>query len=298
MTFTDYSQLSQDFKLIERAIQFLGTHSQEQPGLTELAHSVHLSEYHLQRLFTRWAGISPKRFIQYLTKEHAKQLLSHSEDLLSTSHAIGLSGPGRLHDMFVTCEAVTPGEYKNQGEGVVIWYGFHPSPFGECLVAVTDRGISNMVFVQDGERENALLNLKSEWPAAEIREDIAGTKFVVDEMMTLFQGQALSPTRLYLSGTNFQIKVWQALLQIPPGTVVSYKQVAIQIGMPGAERAVGNAISRNPIPVLIPCHRVIRKSGEFGNYRWGSIRKKALLGWEMAKVDLAKSETEYLVEVQ
>jgi AraC family transcriptional regulator of adaptative response/methylated-DNA-[protein]-cysteine methyltransferase len=297
MQSTDYSQLARDYEQIEQAIQFLETQRLEQPGLTELAHSLHLSEYHLQRLFSRWVGISPKRFMQYLTKENAKQLLNQSTDLLSTAHMIGLSGPGRLHDMFVSCEAVTPGEYKNQGAGLKVRYGFHPSPFGECLVAVTRRGICRLVFVRDGEREAALSSLISSWPAAEIKADLAGTGFVINEMMALFQRPSPTPTRIYLSGTNFQIKVWEALMQIPAGTVVSYQQVAIQIGMPGGGQAVGNAISNNPIPVLIPCHRVIRKNGEFGNYRWGAMRKKALLGWEMAKVDLAISESEYMVRV-
>jgi AraC family transcriptional regulator of adaptative response/methylated-DNA-[protein]-cysteine methyltransferase len=295
MLLTDYSQLSQDYEKIGQAILFLETHRLEQPGLTELAQDLHMSEYHLQRLFSRWVGISPKRFMQYLTKEHAKQLLKHSEDLLSTAHSIGLSGPSRLHDMFVTCEAVTPGEYKNQGAGLEIGYGFHPSPFGECLVGVTERGICSLVFTQDGDPEAALSKLNSKFPAAEIYADHAGTGYVIDEMMALFQEPSSTPMRIYLSGTNFQIKVWEALLQIPAGTVAAYQQVAIQIGMPGAGRAVGNAIAKNPVPVLIPCHRVIRKNGDFGTYRYGAVRKKALLGWEMGKVELMHSESANLV---
>jgi AraC family transcriptional regulator of adaptative response/methylated-DNA-[protein]-cysteine methyltransferase len=288
----DYRQLSQDYTRIERAIDFLQTHFHEQPSLSEMAHSVNLSEYHFQRLFSRWVGISPKRFMQYLTKEHAKQLLVHSEDLLSVSYATGLSGPSRLHDLFVTCEAVTPGEYKKRGQGLEIRYGFHFSPFGECLVALTERGICNLMF---GERNSDISSLRKNWPAAQFIPDYDGTKIVIDEMMELFQNQSSSPVRLYLNGTNFQIKVWEALLNIPSGSVVSYEDVAIHIGMPGASRAVGNAISRNPIPVLIPCHRVIRKSGEFGDYRWGASRKKALLGWESAKLDLARTGTNLMV---
>jgi len=291
MSTINYQQLSQDYERIEQAIRFLQSHHHEQPSLSEMAQRVNLSEYHFQRLFSRWAGISPKRFMQYLTKEQAKHLLTQSKDLLSVSHATGLSGPSRLHDLFVTCEAVTPGEYKQQGEGVEIRYGIHPSPFGECLVALTDRGICNLMFVQDHERDAAITFLRDNWPAAEFIEDYGGTRVVIDQMMELFQTRSSTTLRLFLSGTNFQIKVWEALLQILPGSVVSYEDVAIHIGMPGASRAVGNAISRNPIPVLIPCHRVIRKSGEFGNYRWGASRKKALLGWEMAKVDLVRPET-------
>ena len=295
MSTINYPQLSQDYERIERAIRFLQSHHHEQPALSEMARSVNLSEYHFQRLFARWVGISPKRFMQYLTKEQAKHLLTQSKDLLSVSHATGLSGPSRLHDLFVTCEAVTPGEYKQRGEGVEIRYGIHSSPFGECLVAKTDRGICNLMFVQDYERDAAITFLKDNWPAAEFTEDYGGTRVVIEQMMDLFQTRSSTPLRLFLSGTNFQIKVWEALLQIIPGSVVSYEDVAIHIGMPGASRAVGNAISRNPIPVLIPCHRVIRKSGEFGGYRWGASRKKALLGWEMAKVDLVRPETNLLV---
>ena len=295
MSTIDYQQLSQDYERIEQAIRFIQSHHHEQPTLNEMAQSVNLSEYHFQRLFSRWVGISPKRFMQYLTKEQAKQLLTQSKDLLNVSHATGLSGSSRLHDLFVTCEAVTPGEYKQRGEGVEIRYGIHPSPFGECLVALTDRGVCNLLFVQNHERDAAVTYLRDNWPAAEFTEDYEETRVVIDEMMELFQRRSSSPLRLYLSGTNFQIKVWEALLQIPSGSVVSYEDVAIHIGMPGASRAVGNAISRNPIPVLIPCHRVIRKSGEFGDYRWGASRKKALLGWEMAKVDLARPDTNLLV---
>ena len=298
MSTLNYQQLSQDYERIEQAVHFLQSHHHEQPTLSEMAQSVNLSEYHFQRLFSRWVGISPKRFMQYLTKEQAKHLLTQSKDLLSVSYATGLSGPSRLYDLFVTCEAVTPGEYKQRGEGVEIRYGFHPSPFGECLVALTDRGICNLMFVQNHVRDSAIKILQDNWPAAEFTEDYGGTGVVIDEMMELFRTRSSTPLRLFLSGTNFQIKVWEALLQIPPGSVVSYEDVAIHIGMPGASQAVGNAISRNPIPVLIPCHRVIRKSGEFGDYRWGASRKKALLGWEMAKLDLVSPETNLLVSAR
>ncbi|MBE9474703.1 MAG: helix-turn-helix domain-containing protein, partial [Chloroflexi bacterium] len=215
MSTIDYQQLSQDYERIEQAIRFIQSHHHEQPTLNEMAQSVNLSEYHFQRLFSRWVGISPKRFMQYLTKEQAKQLLTQSKDLLNVSHATGLSGSSRLHDLFVTCEAVTPGEYKQRGEGVEIRYGIHPSPFGECLVALTDRGVCNLLFVQNHERDAAVTYLRENWPAAEFTEDYEETRVVIDEMMELFQRQSSSPLRLYLSGTNFQIKVWEALLQIP-----------------------------------------------------------------------------------
>jgi AraC family transcriptional regulator of adaptative response/methylated-DNA-[protein]-cysteine methyltransferase len=285
-----YAQLSRDYKTVEQAIRYLEIHRLQQPSLGELANNLHLSEYHLQRLFSRWAGISPKRFLHFLTKEHAKQLLNQSRDLMSTSHSIGLSGPGRLHDMFINYEAMTPGEYKGRGDGICIRYCVHATPFGECLVGVTRRGICYLGFVEDGDQAAALLSLSSSWPAAELHEDQARTGRVVDEMLALFRNPAPSPLRILLRGTNFQIKVWEALLRIPAGTVVAYQDVALQIGTPGSARAVGRAISNNRIPVLIPCHRVIQKDGEYGNYRFGTARKKALLGWEMAQADRARAD--------
>jgi AraC family transcriptional regulator of adaptative response/methylated-DNA-[protein]-cysteine methyltransferase len=290
-TVEDYAQLSEDYDRIEQAILFLEANYQAQPGLSEVAASVHLSEYHFQRLFTRWVGISPKRFLQFLTKEHAKLLLAHSENVLDATYETGLSSPGRLHDLFVATEAVTPGEFKSQGEGMPIIYGFHPTPFGESLLALTERGISDFIFVEGGDEEGALALLKSRWRRADLRQDQRQTQPIVRRIFSALGRSEVSPLSvppalplsLYLRGTNFQIKVWEALLRIPPGAVVTYEDIAIHLGMHGAARAVGNAVASNPIPVLIPCHRVIRKVGDFGNYRYGSARKKALLGWEMAE---------------
>ncbi len=281
----DYGQLSNDYTRVERAIAFLEENYRRQPELKEIAASINLSEYHFQRLFTRWVGISPKRFLQFLTKEHAKELLEKSRDVLGVAYETGLSGPGRLHDLFVTCEAVTPGEFKSKGEGLTIAYGFHPTPFGECLLAATERGICNLAFVQSGEREQALDALKSRWRQARLNKDVTRTRSLVGQVFAWYAGQALSPMHLVLSGTNFQIKVWEALLRVPPGAVVSYEDIAARIGRPTASRAVSNAIAQNPIPVIIPCHRVIRKAGEFGDYHYGAARKKALLGWEAARVN-------------
>lgn len=280
MSFVDYEQSSRDYRRVEDAIVYLEKHYREQPSLEEIAGSVHLSEYHFQRLFTRWVGISPKRFLQYLTKEHAKELLEESESVLETAYATGLSGPSRLHDLFVSCEAVTPGDYKNRGEDLEIYYGFHPSPFGECLLALTDKGICSLIFVEEGDRKEALADLQKRWTKAHLQEDPERTAPVVDHIFRRLEGDESAPVSLYLNGTNFQIKVWEALLRIPSGTVVSYEELAVSIGMPGAARAVSNAVARNPVPVIIPCHRVIRKMGDFGGYRWGTARKKALLGWE------------------
>ena len=289
-TVEDYAQLSEDYERIEQAILFLEANYQAQPGLGEVAASVHLSEYHFQRLFTRWVGISPKRFLQFLTKEHAKQLLAQCENVLDTAYESGLSSPGRLHDLFVATEAVTPGEFKSHGEGMRITYGYHPTPFGESLLALTERGICDFIFVEGGDRYGALALLKSRWPRADLRQDERQTQVIVRRIFSALgrieavpvSGNVGRPLSLYLCGTNFQIKVWEALLRIPPGAVVSYDDIAVHLGMPGAARAVGNAVASNPIPVLIPCHRVIRKVGDFGKYRYGSARKKALLGWEMA----------------
>jgi AraC family transcriptional regulator of adaptative response/methylated-DNA-[protein]-cysteine methyltransferase len=213
MATINYQQSSQDYERIEQAIRFLQSHHHEQPALSEMAKSVNLSEYHFQRLFSRWVGISPKRFMQYLTKEQAKHLLTRSEDLLSVSYATGLSGPSRLHDLFVTCEAVTPGEYKQRGEGVEIRFGIHPSPFGECLVALTDRGVCNLMFVQNHEREAAITFLKDNWPAAKFTEDYGGTGVVIDEMMVLFQRKSSAPLRLYL---RQEWRVWEIPLGYEP----------------------------------------------------------------------------------
>ncbi len=279
----NYKQLSEDYQRVEQAILFLEKNFHRQPGLKEIAAGVNLSEYHFQRLFTRWVGISPKRFLQFLTKEYAKELLERSKDLLAVAYETGLSSPGRLHDLFVTCEAVTPGEFKNRGEGLTIFYGFHPSPFGECLLALTERGICGLSFVQPGRRDQALDALRGRWRKASLRQDAARTRPLVGQIFARYTRCASSPLQLFLSGTNFQIKVWEALLSIPSGAMVSYQDVAAFIGMPGAARAVSNAAARNPIPVLIPCHRVIRKMGDLGGYHYGAARKKALLGWEAAQ---------------
>jgi AraC family transcriptional regulator of adaptative response/methylated-DNA-[protein]-cysteine methyltransferase len=284
-TTTDYAQLSMDYHRVEQAILYLESNFRSQPALKEVAESIGLSEYHFQRLFTRWVGISPKRFLQYLTKEYALRLLEQSEDVLETAYQSGLSGPGRLHDLLVTCEAVTPGEYKQQGAGLTIRYGFHPTPFGECLLAVTDRGICHLAFVEAGDRLRILGELKKQWARAGLVEDPPVTRPLVERIFFSQRGQGLPPLKLYLKGTNFQIKVWEALLRIPPGSVVSYENIAAAIGMPRATRAVSNAVAHNPIPVVIPCHRVIRKMGVLGGYRYGTARKKALLGWEMAKAE-------------
>jgi AraC family transcriptional regulator of adaptative response/methylated-DNA-[protein]-cysteine methyltransferase len=278
---TDFHQLSEDYLRIEQAIQYLEKHAHSQPELNEIASAVGLSEYHFQRIFSRWAGISPKRFLQFLTKEGAKELLAQSEDLLETTYGVGLSSLGRLHDLFVTTEAVTPGEYKSGGAGLTIRYGLHSTPFGKALIGTTERGICHLGFVGRSEG-HAIDALVAAWQQAKMVEDHNATAPLVEPIFDLSR-RGNTPLRLHLRGTNFQLKVWEALLRIPPGVVTSYEGLAAQAGRPGASRAVGTALGRNPIAVLIPCHRVIRKLGEFGNYRYGAVRKKALLGWEAAQ---------------
>jgi AraC family transcriptional regulator of adaptative response/methylated-DNA-[protein]-cysteine methyltransferase len=275
----DQTQSSEDYQRIEQAISYLENHFKEQPALEDVAANIGLSEYHFQRLFTRWAGVSPKRFLQFLTKEGAKDLLKRSENLLDTTHQVGLSSLGRLHDLFVTAEAVTPGEYKTRGIGVTIRYGIHPTPFGKCLIATTDRGICHLSFVQTSEGD-AIDDLVADWKQAAMIEDYRSTAAWIEPIFDLRYHHREKPLNVHLRGTNFQLKVWEALLQIPVGEVTTYAGLASRIGNPGVTRAVGTAVGRNPIAVLIPCHRVIRKVGDFGKYRYGALRKKALLARE------------------
>ena len=275
-----YLQLSEDYQRIEQAIRYLEANFQRQPELAEVAASVHLSEYHFQRLFTRWVGISPKRYLQYLTKESAKNWLKASASLLETAYASGLSGPGRLHDLFVTCEAVTPGEFKHKGEGLQIAYGMHASPFGDCLLGVTERGICSLMFVQNADKQAALADFRHDWQKADLHEDSDRTQPFLEQV---FSNSSDMRIPLHLLGTNFQMKVWEALLRIPPGALTTYTSVAQSIGRPTAARAVSNAVAHNPIAFIIPCHRVIRESGEMGGYRYGIPRKRAMLAWETAR---------------
>jgi AraC family transcriptional regulator of adaptative response/methylated-DNA-[protein]-cysteine methyltransferase len=286
MLANNYNQLAEDYARIEKAVLFMEQNFRHQPDLKEVANSVGLSEYHFQRLFSRWAGISPKRFLQFLTVEYAKQLLDQSRSVLEVTYESGLSSPGRLHDLFVTCEAMTPGEFKEQAEGLTITYGFHPSPFGECILAITERGICGLLFVSGESREETLQEIKGTWSKAIFSEDPAQTRPFVERIFNPVKHQQALP--VILKGTNFQIKVWQALLKIPPGSVVSYEDIAAHIGQPGAAQAVGAAAAHNPIGYVIPCHRVIRKIGAFGNYHWGVARKKAILGWEAAQKETVR----------
>jgi len=276
------------YRSVARAIEYLHEHAREQPRLAEIATHVGLSEFHFQRQFSEWAGISPKRFLQFLTKEYAKEALHRCEDVLEAAYVAGLSGPGRLHDLLVICEAVSPGEHRGLGEGVVIAYGFHSTPYGECLIASTARGICHLSFIDHSERETALAGLRAAWPRARLDPDQTSTAKLIAPIFR--PANRVKPLHLWVKGSNFQLKVWEALLRIAPGELVSYRDVASAIGMPRASRAVGSAVAANPVAVLIPCHRVIRKAGDFGDYRWGLTRKRALIAREAAS-RAAQAET-------
>ncbi|MCB0183634.1 MAG: methylated-DNA--[protein]-cysteine S-methyltransferase [Caldilineaceae bacterium] len=277
----------QDYALVAEAIHYLESNYQSQPSLNELATHLHLSPFHLQRLFTRWAGVSPKRFVQYLTVNHAKALLNNAHSVLDATYDSGLSSPGRLHDLMVATEAMTPGEYKEQGAAMTIAYGRHTTPFGDALIAVTNRGICALSFIDEESPErnwqSAVANLQQQWQAATLHEDDSRSAPYAAAIFAQTAPHGSAPLQLLLKGTNFQIKVWEALLRIPAGATWSYADLANAIGQPNAARAVGNAVGANPIGYLIPCHRVIHKSGIVDGYHWGATRKKALLAWEAAK---------------
>lgn len=272
---------NQDYQRIARAIQYLKESALDQPSLDEVADQIGLSPFHFQRLFRRFAGVSPKRFLQHLTSEHAKKLLLQSESILETSFAVGLSSPGRLHDLLINVDAVTPGEYKSGGAGLRIDYGIHATPFGDCLLGLTERGICRLEFIDQETTDQVLVRLSEAWPQAQLKEDPAATGKLISRIFSP-QQQSAPPLPLLLRGTNFQLKVWQALLQIPEGALTSYGYLAKKLGQPTAGRAIGTAVGKNPIGYLIPCHRVLRGDGGIGGYRWGIERKMAILGKELS----------------
>ena len=267
---------------IEEAIQFINVHHKEQPSLNEIARAVNLSPFHFQRLFTEWAGVSPKMFMQYISIEHAKKLLKEKRSsLFDTAHETGLSGTGRLHDLFIKIEGMTPGEFKNGGLNLTINYSFTESQFGNLIVASTPKGICYMAFTDN--EQHALAKLKLNFPNAKYNQFM--DNFQKDALSVFRQDRnSIKQIKLHLYGTSFRIKVWEALLKIPFGNLSTYGSIAEEAGMPGASRAVGTAIGKNPVAFLIPCHRVILSSGNFGGYMWGGTRKSAIIGWEAAKI--------------
>ena len=277
---------AKDYHLVEQAIRFLDGNAGRQPELREVAASVGLSEFHFQRLFQRWAGVSPKRFLQFQTTQEAKRVLAETGDLLDASYDSGLSGPGRLHDLMVSVEAVTPGEYKRKGEGLAISWGVHATPFGPCFLALTSRGVCALDFLEPDSESDALERLRAVGEYARIEHAPETTAGVAARIFAADAKQQ-APLALLVKGTNFQIKVWEALLRIPAGRITTYAGLAGSIGRPRAARAVGSAVAANHIAYLIPCHRVIRNTGAFGEYRWGPMRKRILLSRELAQAQVS-----------
>lgn len=277
-----------DYSKVEQAIRFIQDRAQAQPELAEVAAEVGLSEFHFQRLFQRWAGVSPKRFLQFLTLAEAKRLLAESRSVLETSHAVGLSGPGRLHDLFLSLERMTPGEFKAQAEGFTVQWGVEDTAFGPALFAALlrggeERGLCGLAFLEDDDPERAFEELRLRWPGAKVEASPARVRAYAEALDARLRGNPGRPLSLVLKGTAFQLRAWEALLRIPSGRVVAYQDLAAMTDAPRATRAVGSALGQNPIACLIPCHRVLQASGAVGHYHWGAPRKQAMLGFELAR---------------
>lgn len=280
---------SDDYQTIRRAIRFLRTEAEaaEPPSLNELADHLGLSASHCQRIFKRWCGLSPKDFTAAIALDRARTLLAESASVLETAHAVGMSGGSRLHDLFVTHEAMTPGAYKNRGAGLCMAWGRHRTPFGDAVAISTDRGLAGLAFVDDDKGQtpkDAFQDLARRWPGAEFREDATHSQGYMDVIFEPSRWSARDPVRLVLIGTDFEVRVWEALLRIPMGHAVSYRDVASKVCSAKASRAVGAAVGKNPLSFVVPCHRVLRADGGLGGYHWGVTRKLALIGWEAGQV--------------
>jgi AraC family transcriptional regulator of adaptative response/methylated-DNA-[protein]-cysteine methyltransferase len=269
-----------DYERVRRVVAYISERWREQPSLEDIAEHVGLSTTHVHHLFRRWAGLTPKAFLQAITLDNAKALLANSASVLDATYEVGLSGPGRLHDLFVTHEAMTPGDFKAGGAGVLMRFGFHPSPFGEAILVATDRGLAGLGFVDDGDRGAALADMQRRWPKAAYVEDEEATRPLAGRIFDPSRWQAEQPLRVVLIGTDFEVRVWQTLLRIPLGRATTYSDIANRIGKPSASRAVGAAVGKNPISFVVPCHRVLGRSGALTGYHWGLTRKQAILGWE------------------
>jgi AraC family transcriptional regulator of adaptative response/methylated-DNA-[protein]-cysteine methyltransferase len=281
---TDITPEGDDYSTVRRVIEMITEDYREQPGLDDIAGRLGQSPTQLQKTFTRWAGLSPKAFLQAVTLDHAKRLLRQEElPLLETSFEVGLSGPGRLHDLFVTHEAMSPGEWKARGAGLTIRYGLHPSPFGGALVMITDRGLAGLAFTDEPGGMDAFEDMASRWPNAHYVEDAEATAAYAERIFDPKRWDPKAPLRVVLIGSDFQVRVWEALLRIPMGCAVTYSSIAEKLGQPTASRAVGAAVGRNPISFVVPCHRALGKSGALTGYHWGLTRKRAMLGWESGK---------------
>jgi AraC family transcriptional regulator, regulatory protein of adaptative response / methylated-DNA-[protein]-cysteine methyltransferase len=276
-----------DYDVVRRAIGHIRGHWREQPEIEAIAEAAGVTPTELHHLFRRWAGLTPKAFLQALTLDGARQLLRDSASVLDATYEVGLSGPGRLHDLFVTHEAMSPGEWKSGGEGLTVFFGFHPSPFGSALVMATPRGLAGLAFADPGEERAALADMKARWPRAAYVEDSARTAAIARRIFDSSQWQQDKPLRVVLIGTDWEVRVWEALMQIPMGRLVTYSDIAGKVRSPAAARAVGAAVGKNPVSFVVPCHRVVGKSGELTGYHWGITRKRAMLGWEAGQVGAA-----------
>jgi AraC family transcriptional regulator, regulatory protein of adaptative response / methylated-DNA-[protein]-cysteine methyltransferase len=276
-----------DYDVVRKAIGHIRGHWREQPEIEAIAEAAGVTPTELHHLFRRWAGLTPKAFLQALTLDGARQLLRDSASVLDATYEVGLSGPGRLHDLFVTHEAMSPGEWKAGGEGTTIHYGFHPSPFGSALVMATGRGLAGLAFADPGHERATLADMQARWPRATYVEDSARTAALAKRIFDPAQWQAQQPLRVVLIGTDFEVRVWDALLQIPMGRVATYSGIAAKLAKPKASRAVGAAVGKNPVSFVVPCHRVVGKSGDLTGYHWGITRKHAMLGWEAGRVGAA-----------
>jgi len=274
-----------DYERIRRIVAFISERWREQPSLEDIAAHVGLSTTHVHHLFRRWCGLSPKAFLQAITLDNAKALLADSASVLDTTYELGLSGPARLHDLFVTHEAMTPGDYKAGGAGLTLRVGYHPSPFGEAILVATERGLAGLGFVDGGDRAAALADMQRRWPKAAYVEDEAATAPLARRIFEPLSWRAEQPLRVVLIGTDFEVRVWQTLLRVPLGRATTYSGIASRIGKPSASRAVGAAVGKNPISFVVPCHRVMGKSGDITGYHWGLTRKRAMLGWEAGKLN-------------
>ncbi|HAQ81657.1 bifunctional helix-turn-helix domain-containing protein/methylated-DNA--[protein]-cysteine S-methyltransferase [Bradyrhizobium viridifuturi] len=275
-----------DYDSVRRAIAFISEHWRTQPTIEAMADAAAVTPDELHHLFRRWAGLTPKAFMQALTLDHAKNLLRDSASVLDAALDSGLSGPGRLHDLFVTHEAMSPGEWKTGGGGMTLRYGFHPSPFGTAIVIATDRGLAGLAFADPGDEQTAFADMKRRWPNATYVEDTDGTTALAQRVFDTRLWRADQPLRVVLIGTDFEVRVWETLLKIPMGRAVSYSDIACNINSPKASRAVGAAVGRNPVSFVVPCHRALGKSGALTGYHWGITRKQAMLGWEAGQVGL------------
>jgi AraC family transcriptional regulator of adaptative response/methylated-DNA-[protein]-cysteine methyltransferase len=269
-----------DYDLVKHTLAFISENWRDQPSLDTLADQAGLSPTHLQRLFTRWAGLSPKAFLQAVTLDHARGLLRDSASILDASYELGLSGPGRLHDLFVTHEGMSPGIYKAHGRGLNIEYGFHDCPFGRALILITSEGLAGLAFADHGKEKSVLADMTARWPEATYVENQQATAAYAKRIFESERWKPDQPLKIVFIGSDFEIRVWETILRIPFGKASTYSDIASHIGKPKAARAVGSAVGKNPISFVVPCHRVLEKSGGLGGYHWGLTRKRAILGWE------------------